>query len=301
MKQASYIHSLKALEATCRLGSYTKASQELFVTPEAVGQMVRKLEGHLNISLFNRDTHKKRLVPTSQVLELLPQLTKAFKSLANVEHCLVRLAQNPKIIITATPSLASKWLIPRLHLINKLFKKEDIHLNLTSDLIDLNSPDADIAIRYGSGNWHGVITHRIFADEVLFPVCSKDFYEKIFQPMSKENLCKYTLIADTTITDPNYPTWNSWFEKFNLTNTKNIRYLEFNVALMAIDAAIMGQGIALVREQLVRDDLKSGALVKLFDNHEIESHWGYYVVMSENAGPRVQELFQWFAKYSENL
>ena len=108
MKQANYLNSLKALEATCRLGSYTKASQVLFVTPEAVRQLIRKLEAHLNIKLFNRNSRQKKLIPVSEVIELLPDLTEVFKRLSLIETKLAGLSTSSQLVISAPPSLASK-------------------------------------------------------------------------------------------------------------------------------------------------------------------------------------------------
>lgn len=302
MKPAHYLNSLKALEATCRLGSYAKASDELCVTPEAVGQLVRKLESHLEIKLFDRDLNKKRLVPTPAVLDLLPDLSRAFRCLSLTEERLARLSKPSKLIVSAPPSLASKWLIPRLHLIKDLIKEEDLRLNVTSDLVDFNSGEADVAIRYGAGQWEGLITHKIFGNEKLFPVCSKGFLEKSPELNILENLKKHTLIKDNTIKDPSFPTWSTWFRMFGLSYELNdIRFLEFNITLMAIDAAIRGQGIALVREHLVKDDLNSGNLVRLFCELEIESKWSYYIVMPQNSSIKAKTFFNWFSKCGEDL
>lgn len=302
MKPANYLNSLKALEATCRLGSYAKASNELCVTPEAVGQLVRKLESHLDIKLFDRDLNKKRLVPTSEVLDLLPDLSGAFRCLSLMEERLARLSKPSKLIVSAPPSLARKWLIPRLHLIKDLIKEEDLRLNVTSDLVDFNSGEADIAIRYGAGQWEDLVTHKIFGNEKLFPVCSRRFLEKNRGLNVLEDLKKHTLIKDNTIKDRTFPTWSTWFRKFGLSYELNkIRFLEFNFTLMAIDAAIMGQGIALVREHLVKDDLNSGNLVRLFGELELESNWSYYIVMPQNSSYKTKVFFNWFSKCGEDL
>ncbi|MEE9346109.1 MAG: LysR substrate-binding domain-containing protein [Methylococcales bacterium] len=302
MKQANYLNSLKALEATCRLGSYAKASHELFVTPEAVGQLIRKLESHLNTKLFNRDLNKKKLIPIPEVLELLPNLTEAFRHLSLIERRLVGLSENSQLIISAPPSLASKWLIPRLDSIRGLLHDENIRLNVTSDLVDFNSREADVAIRYGTGHWNDLITHKILGNEKLFPVCSKHYLEKTADLNIVNDLKKNTLIKDNTIKDPTYPSWLTWFRMFGDNHQPDeIRFLEFNNTLMAIDAAISGQGIALAREYLVKDELKSGNLIRIFGELEIDSSWGYYIVMPYHSSDKAKLFFDWFSKCGEDL
>jgi LysR family glycine cleavage system transcriptional activator len=302
MKQASYLNSLKALESTCRLGSYSKASHELFVTPEAVGQLIRKLESHLDIKLFNRGLNKKKLVPIPELLELLPDLTEAFTHLSLIEERLAGLSKNSPLIISAPPSLASKWLIPRLNLIRELLHEEDLRVNVTSELVDFNSGEADIAIRYGAGRWDNLITHKILGDEKLFLVCSKHYLENIPNLNIVNDLKKYTLIKDNTIKDPTFPTWLTWFRMFLKNHQPDeIRFLEFNNTLMAIDAAITDQGIALAREYLVKDELKSGKLIRLFGELEIESNWGYYIVMPYHSSDKAKLFFDWFSKCGEDL
>ncbi len=295
MKSPNHLNALRAFETTARRGGYVAAADEIGVTPEAVGQLVRTLEGYLGVRLFDRGRAGRRLVPTQEALVVLPGLTDAFRTLAGAIERLKSLSASGVLTLTSVPSFTAKWLMPRLPTFLAAQPEIDIRLDITDRVVDLEAGDADVAIRYGQGNWPGVSSTTLFANENIFPACSPELLEKTPELLTPAGMSKQVLIRDTTITHPDYPSWRHWFRKFGLVGDESAPMIEFNAALMAIEAAILGQGVALVREHLVREELESRRLVRLFPDHELSTGWSYYVLTSKQPCHRALVFANWLA------
>lgn len=293
MKTPTHLNALRAFEATSRLGGYVAAAEEIGVTPEAVGQLVRTLEAYLGIQLFHRGKAGRRLRPTQEAQSVLPNLTDAFKTLSGVAERLRTLSAVGVLTVTVAPSITAKWLMPRLPKFLGEQPQIDIRLDITDRTVDLAAGEADIAIRYGQGNWPGVSAQSMIGNEKVFPVCSPSMIEQHPGLRTPNGLSKHTLIHDTTISSPRFPTWRDWFRNIGLVGDEGVQVLEFNAALMAIEAAVLGQGVALVREQLVQDELNAGSLVQLYKDYPVISGWSYYVVTPKKPCEKAMMFADW--------
>lgn len=301
MKSPTHLNALRAFEATARLGGYAPAAGEIGVTPEAVGQLVRSLEAYLGIKLFHRGRSGRRLVPTQEALTVLPNLSDAFKMLVGATDRLKAFSQSGVLTVSVAPSIAAKWLMPRLPSFIGAETGIDVRLDITDRLVDIAIGEADVAIRYGRGEWPDINVETLFLDEKLFPVCSPALLEKMPALQSPNALPDQVLIRDATITNPAYPTWRDWFRHAGLMGDEKAQFIEFNASLLTIEAAVMGQGVALVREHLVKDELAFGKLIRLFPTLELSTGWNYYVVTSAQSCNRARIFADWLIKQAKSL
>src|SRR6516164_9119313 len=163
------LSALRAFEAAARHMSFSKAADELHVTPAAVSHQIHALEQDLGVRLFHRMNRSIELTPSAQVL--LPGLTEAF---AGIQASVARLrAHNDtgSLTVTASPSFAAKWLVLRLHRFQARCPAVDVRISATDEVVDLAKGDFDLAIRYGSGHYPGLDVELLFTNEV-FPACS---------------------------------------------------------------------------------------------------------------------------------
>ncbi|NNF77554.1 MAG: LysR family transcriptional regulator, partial [Rhizobiales bacterium] len=169
MRRLPPLNSLRAFESAARWLSFSKAADELFVTPAAISQQIKQLEDYLGIALFHRMTRAVRL--TEEARTVLPLVTEGFDKLAEaVEH----LAQNQEtgvLTVSSAPTFAQKWLLPRLP--NFGDKHPDIDLRLDASLLsrDFERDGIDIGIRLGLGDYPGLHVARVFGEQVSV-VCS---------------------------------------------------------------------------------------------------------------------------------
>ena len=162
------LSSLRAFEAVARLGSAKRAAEELSVTPAAISHQVRQLEDTLELELFVR--RPRRLLITPPGAELQRALTDAFVSIAEaVER--VRTPQRRSLTLSATPAVASRWLVPRLPRLREACADLDLRIHVSHEPTALDGIEADAAVRYGHGRWPGLVSYKLF-DNVFAPVCS---------------------------------------------------------------------------------------------------------------------------------
>src|SRR3954468_13771117 len=163
------LNALKAFEAAARHESFTRAAEELCVTQGAVSHQVKALEGELAVKLFNRE--RQRLIITEAGREYLGIIRDALDRIAiGTERLLQR--QNAGVLTVSTsPDFASKWLVHRLGHFVEAHPGIDLRVSGTLHHVDFAREEVDLAVRHGDGNWPGLDTIRLSAEQ-LFPVCS---------------------------------------------------------------------------------------------------------------------------------
>lgn len=284
MRDLQHIKSIQAFEAAARHLSFPAAAKELFVTPAAVGQQVRLLESVLGFKLFQRQQHgSHRLSLTPEAERALPEIQLGFRALAAGMAQLRAAAQSTHLTISASQVVTSKWLLPILEAFADRYPDIDIRLEVTDKLVDLAVGQADVAIRCGGGNWPGLTAEHLF-DESMIVVCAPSLSVGIKEPA---DLLQFTLLHDSNAySGPVFPDWEAWFGALGLKLDPNHKGFKINAPLALIDATIMGQGIALVRHQLVKADLAAGRLHRVCSDIQHPVSWGYYLVWSSAADNR---------------
>ena len=166
------------------------------------------------------------------------------------------------LTISVSPSFGAMWLVPRLEQFLSLHPDIEIRIDGTDRLVDLAHDNADVAVRYGPGGYHGVQVDWLF-DQLNTPVCSPALLCGKHALRQPEDLCHHTLLhiewKDAEAS------WRMWLKAAGLHNINPTRGPRYNMESMAVQAALEGQGVALVGDKLVSDDLVTGRLVRPFE------------------------------------
>ena len=147
------LSALRAFEAAARHTSFSKAAEELFVTPAAISHQIHALEQDLGVRLFHRLNRSIELSASGRVL--LPGLVEAFAGIRASVRRLRAHNDTGSLTMTASPSFAAKWLVLRLHRFQERCAEIDVRISATDEVVDLTKGDFDIAIRYGTGHYRG--------------------------------------------------------------------------------------------------------------------------------------------------
>lgn len=291
-----HLNALRAFEASARHQSFAAAAAELNVTPAAVGQLVRTLEDWLGVPLFHRATSgRARLTRTEAAERALPDLRAGFDRLSLALERLKQGSASGVLTVTVSPAFAAKWLLPRLEDFQAAWPNTDVRLDTSLKPVDFVAQRIDIGVRYGTGHWPGLKAEKLMEEEV-YPVCSPAL-ASAHRLRGPADLTRHTLIHDLSMdADAGFPTWSSWLRKAGVVRQPSAgRNLKINNSAVVLQAAAEGQGIALARSVMARDDLGSGRLVRLFGDIRLASPLAYYVVYREDCAglPRTLAFRDW--------
>lgn len=294
MKSPVHLNALRALEASARHQSFAAAAGELHVTPAAVGQLVRTLEGWLGSPLFLRSTGgRQRLIPTDTVDRALPDIRAGLDRLALGLERLKEGSTSGVLTVAVSPAFAAKWLLPRIDRFQSTWPDTDVRLDTNLKPVDFVAQRIDIGVRFGRGTWPGLASEKLM-DEEVYPVCSPQLFARI--EGTPTNLQGQLLIHDLSMDGrEGFPTWEAWLREAGVGGIDAARGLKINNSAAVLQAAIDGQGIALARSVMARDDVAAGRLVRLFPEISLASALAYYVVYRpECCGlPRLRAFRDW--------
>lgn len=255
--------SLRAFEAVARNLSFTRAAEELHVTPGAVSQQIRTLEDLLGETLFVRT--RRSVALTNAAIRMLPEIQAGLESLSRAVSKISAPKRAGSLTISVTPSFASKWLMPRLADFTDKNPDVDIRILATVALVDLERDNVDLAIRLGHGPYPNVRTEPLFG-EGLTPLCSPALLEQKGGLKTPADLRKHRLIHDTSLPGDNEQSaWRRWLDFAGAEDVSHLRGARFSLAELAMQAAIDGAGVVLGRIVLAEGDVASGRLVRPFD------------------------------------
>jgi LysR family transcriptional regulator, glycine cleavage system transcriptional activator len=247
------LNAVKAFEAAARSKSFTRAAEELHVTPGAVSQQVKALEAALGLKLFNRE--RQRLVITEAGRDYLAVVRDALDQIAAGTESLVRRQRSGILTVSASIDFAAKWLVHRLGRFVETHPEIDLRISAIDHHVDFAREEVDLAVRHGDGRWPGLDVARLCCER-LFPVCSPKLISGRNCLASPADLLKFPLMR---LDD--WTTWNRWFEAAGVADPVAHGQV-LNRASMLIDAAVDGQGVALARTVLAAWDIINGRLVR---------------------------------------
>jgi LysR family glycine cleavage system transcriptional activator len=236
---------------------------------------------------------------------MLPQLRTGFEAIAAAVESTRTIVGGP-LTVTAPPSFATRWLVPRLPRFLAAHPEIEFRLASSADtvdrpsdgktpdpLLDLRQSHSAIAIRYGIGSYPGYRVEALLTPAYV-PVCSPRLIAE--NPLNQPaDLAHHLLLHDETLPeDTHQPNWSAWLTQAGCTAVDGQRGLRFSNAELALQAALDGQGIALILQPLAQADLDAGRLVIPFPQ-PLASPYAYYLVMQEAlAGrPSVAAFRQW--------
>lgn len=284
--------TLRAFEAAARHSSFKQAAAELSVTPTAVSHRIRVLEDHLGVRLFDRQVRQVSLTPAG--LQLYPVLQQGFDMFDVAIRRLMSPNDRERVTISATNAFVAKWLVPRVASFRADHPDIDLQLHASDAVVDLASHAFDIAIRYGRGPYPGYRSDVLFAD-VYVPVINP-----ILQLRASKDMSAYPLIHfDWQKASPDNPTWTKWHAEAGIAQPPMQAGLRYSDESHAIQAAVAGQGVALLSQELVADELTAGRLIQPFG--PTIPGYTYHLVTREQDSPgaAVAAVMDWLRRHAD--
>ncbi len=282
------LNGLRAFEAAARHLSFTRAAAELNVTQTAISHQIRRLEEQLGLRLFLR--RNRALLLTREAQAYLPAVRAAFEDLRQATARLRRADCDGVLTLSATPSLAAKWLVTRVASFQDAHPGIEVRITASTHLVDFRREEVDMAVRYGRGHWSGLRADWLMAEE-FFPVCSPALLKGERALRRPADLAQHTLLHATVSRED----WQLWLTAAGMPSSLALRRgLSFDQSFMAIQAAIDGLGVALGRTPFVEADIAAGRLVVPFDV-VLPDEAGFYVVAPEETAdaPKIALLRDW--------
>lgn len=286
---------LRVVEACARLRNFSRAAEELGITPGAVTQHIHAVEQWAETTLFVRSGRDLLL---GEALGLAStDLHEAFGRLASAVRILKAANQRGNFVsLSAPPSFTSKWLLPRLDRFRSIHPGVEVWISADASLVDFTRSNVDLAIRYGTGNYDGLTAQKLFVDNVL-PVASPDFIARHGPLETPQALLGARLLHDQEET-PGAPTadWMMWFRSRGVAVDGVIDGPRYNMSSLVIEEAVAGKGVALARGSIAQADLASGRLVPLFSDSSQEAS-AYWLVWpsARTLMPPVRAFISWLA------
>ncbi|MGA2023719.1 MAG: LysR substrate-binding domain-containing protein [Steroidobacteraceae bacterium] len=257
MRKLPPLSSLRAFEAAARQRSFKQAASELGVTPTAISHQIKTLEAHLGVELFVR--HVRRVELTAAALGLYATLREGFDHFAAAIDQIAKPRRRPVVKISATTAFTARWLLPRVKHFQDAYPDIDLQLHASDHPVDLDTADVDFAIRYGRGPYPGLLSEVLFADRFA-PVANPSLGIHHTADLQRLPLIDF----DWLRVDSANPTWETWFKLADQKSPGTAPRLRLSDESHAIQAAVAGQGVALLSLTLVRDEIEAGRLVQPF-------------------------------------
>ena len=251
------LNAIRAFEAAARRGSFVEAAKDLHVTHWAIGKQIRLLEDWLGVPLFERRARGVAL--TDQGADLLTDVSVALSRLTSATGRL-REPQSARRVsgvvrVNVLPSVALRWLLPRLSTFQESFSNVEVKVSTTSRKLRYVGAAFDIGIRSGVERGPGIQCETLMPDRRL-PVCSPRILRD--RPVeAAQDLRRHVLLHSTTTRSA----WPQWFAAAGVPGLVPVRHLELDHTYLQLQAAVDGLGVALGTLPLLEADIAAGRLV----------------------------------------
>ena len=258
------LDALRVFEAAARHLSFTRAAEELHVTQAAVSHRINALEAELGLALFRRLS--RRLELTEDGERLVAGVREGLMRMVRAVADLDRRSQSRPLAISVLPSFASRWLVPRLPRFQYAHPEIEVRVMADEHPVKLlDGHGAEVAVRFGLGNYPGLAVTPIIADSIG-PVCSPLLLARYGLIETVDALLDMPLLYDSAAErDDSGSGWASWLAHVGAPSdvVRLGNGPRMSQAHLAIEAALLGHGVALARTSLIGDDLAAGRLVRV--------------------------------------
>lgn len=280
------LSALRVFEAAARLGSFTKAAEELGMTQSAASYQIKVLEERAGASLFVRGTRRIDLTEAGEILA--PQATRAFSTLADT-WAATKGGAGGVLAVTSVDTFASNWLSVRLGTFQLMHPGLAVKVDASARLIDFTRENMDVGIRTGAGDWPGLTAHYLFKADYT-PMLSPRLAESVGGVHRPEDLYKVPLLC------ADYRWWPSWFEAAGVPfdPAKVVVGTRLDTEIYDAMAAMTDQGAAILTRNLYSDLVAKGQLVQPFDvtASDGDGYWLVYLESRRNT-PRIKAFREW--------
>lgn len=280
------LNALRVFEAVARHGSFSRAADELGMTQTAVSYQIKLLEEHIGEQLFLRQP--RRIVNTETAERMLPSVSKGFEHLGDAMLAAVQ-PSSQTLEIHSSPTFASHWLARNLGSFQLAWPGTAVRLLRVSKITDFNRDPADISIRWGVGPWPEHECHLL----------GRFSYAPMLSPAlaaSAGGITEPRHLLRLPIIGAQQDSWQTWFasaglEPPDLSVHKRHNYIEQD---LCANAALAGQGVAILNHIYFAEDLASGRLIAPF-NHHCSDDIGIWLVhpASRRNNPKIKAFREW--------
>lgn len=287
--------ALRTFEAAARHLNFTRAADELGLTPAAVSHQVKEIEDQLDLVLFTRTSRTMRLTEAGNVLfeasiDALDLLNRAVSRARKMTRGTALLK------VTLDAQFATKWLMRRIDDFRRQRPGIELRFDITYDVRDFERDDVDIGIRFGTGKYPGLAAHRLF-DNIIIPVCSPALLASGPPLKEPRDLFRHTLAhIEWSRQGVTWPNWSMWMQAAGVDDFDDSRTLVFGSSTDATQAALDGNAVALADFAMVANDLSQGRLVRPFElGIKVAPEFAYFLVYPQTAkdDTRIAAFREW--------
>lgn len=288
--------ALRTLVSAGRHLNFTRAADELGLTPAAVSYQIKEIEDQLGAKLFVRSSRSIHMTAEGEVL-----FEAAADALDIVNRAAARIRRmsrstTTQLKVTVDPHFATKWLMRRVDSFRKLQPGIELRFEVSYELKEFEVDDIDVAIRYGGGKYPGLTANRLF-DNVVVPVCSPRLL-KSGRPLNEpRDLMQHTLAhIEWSRQGVTWPNWQMWMAAAGIHDYDDSRTVVFETSSDAVESALSGETVALADFAMVANDLSEGRLVRPFAlSIKAPAEFAYYLVYpnASAADPRIVAFRDW--------
>ncbi|AZM94368.1 MAG: LysR family transcriptional regulator [Gammaproteobacteria bacterium] len=249
------LKALRAFEASARHLNFTRAAEELCVTQAAVSHQVKLLENQLQVPLFIR--LPRGLMLTQEGELLLPVLESSFDQMAHTLDRLGESSYREVLNVGVVGTFAVGWLLPRLEDFQKKYPFVDLRLSTHNNRADLAGDGLDVAIRFGTGAWHGTAAQPLLPAS-LSVMCTPAIAARLTTPAD--------VLGETWLRSYRADEWTQWLLAAGLPGSLPVtKSIVFDSSIAMVEAALQGAGVALAPPLMFSRYLTSGELQQPFD------------------------------------
>jgi LysR family glycine cleavage system transcriptional activator len=288
--------ALRTLVSAGRHLNFTRAADELNLTPAAVSYQIKEIEDRLGVKLFVRSSRSIHLTPEGEVLceaaaESLEVLNRAAARAKKMSRSITT-----QLKVTLDPHFATKWLMRRVDNFRKLQPAIELRFEVSYEVREFELDDIDVAIRYGSGKYSGLVANRLF-DNVIVPVCSPRLLKSGRSLAEPRDLMQHTLAhIEWSRQGVTWPNWQMWMAAAGIHDYDDSRTVVFETSSDAVEAALAGEAVALADFAMIANDLSEGRLVRPFElSIKAPAEFAYFLVYpkASAADPRIIAFRDW--------
>lgn len=294
--------ALATFEAAARHLNFTRAANEVGLTPAAVSHQIKEIEDQLGVALFTRTSRSVQLTPAGLVM--LEATTEALENLRRAVGRARKAARGQALLrVSADPTFTAKWLMPRVENFRKAHPLLELRFDASGLVRDFDRDDIDIAIRFGSGKYPGLRAVRMF-ENVIVPVCSPQLLRSSKPLTEPRDLLQHTLVhIDWKWQGNTWPNWQMWMAAAGVEDFDASRCIVFDDTTQVIQMAMFGGAVALADFAMVASDLSEGRLVRPFElGISLPPEFAYFIVYPEAAAddPRIVAFRDWALEEAGN-
>lgn len=287
MRQIPGTRALRTFLSAAKHLNFTRAADELGLTPAAVSFQIKEIEDQLGMQLFVRTSRTIRLTEAGTLFcdgaaDALDLLSRAVSKAQKASRGTAQLK------VTADPQFATKWLMRRIERFRKLHPDIELRFDVAYEVRDFDVDDIDVAIRFGSGKYPGLAANRLF-DNFIVPVCSPRLLQSGKPLKEPKDLLNHTLAhIEWSRQGVTWPNWRMWMAAAGVDDFDGSNTIVFEASSNAVDAAMAGDAVALADFAMVANDLSEGRLVQPFElSIKAAPDYAYHLVYPEkNSGDK---------------